>query len=213
MASKNGMLLGGCLALIGGTALVSCGGCVAFVLFWPAMLGWAFLDERPLAVAFPAPDAALAQAAADRIAAELAATHSTLVTTDELTQLALRGADEHAQLRIASGRPDQLTLDLSMVGKEEAQYFNVHLAGSFLMEHGRVTSMSLDEAEVAGWDLGYFVAGMDLAQGVNDYLAQEREIQPELAATLDGVVRLATERGGVVLTRVAEGEEGSGAGP
>jgi hypothetical protein len=201
MASRKGILLGGCLGVMGVTALGCCGGTVAVWIWGPMVLAGAFLEDQPLAVAFPHPDPARSAEAADRIGRQLAESRTAMVTGDDLTALLLGDeSSDDVQMRVVNDRADHAHLDMSIRTEDTPpRYVNIQVGGAFVLENGWFTHTTMDEIRVGDWDFGKYVAGQEMAQSMNQSMARERMENPDLGAKLDGIERLATENGGFSL--------------
>lgn len=161
----------GCLVVLLLAALACCCSGTILLYYTPEILVALATSDHPLPIAPIVVDEARNEATMTRMSDELERTRTTTLSGDELTRIvASSSPGTLVRIAVQGGRA---SLDLS-VPLEESAWVNVHVVGRFVIEHGWFTDVQIDEARLAEWELGAFVAGQQLAANVNQSLAQER---------------------------------------
>ncbi len=172
----------------------------------PTWLERAVTEPRPLDIAHPAAPQT-PKAIRTRVVEDLRNRRETRLTGPELTRILGEQLDGKGRGGV-SVRDGVATLDLSMdlsEGAAEPKWLNVHAAGSFELRDGWFTGLRLDELDVSGWELAAWTDPGVLVERANAELANIRARDPDLAARLDTIERMAVDGDAVVVKIAPEG--------
>jgi hypothetical protein len=204
---RSGMVVLGCVGTLVVGSITCCGGgTVAFVLVLvlaPGLLLRLVEEGQPLQVASVARDPVrIADVQARVDASKADHTVPLRITGEELTMWAFpTPVPEVPVLNIAIDAQDNAVMDVSFQPDvTDAHYVNVHLRGTFAMEHGWFTSAAMDQFTISGWDLGPYLVGQDLTAQANKSMADQRAQDPKVDAAMQQIGTLGIHGGAFDLT-------------
>jgi hypothetical protein len=180
------------LALMVLTSMACCCGCAGFWHFLPDMLVAAFTEEGPLKapVVDPDPDVAV------RLERAFSAGGEVVVTGEELVQLVAPWEEEELYaFWVQVHEDDTVELALSVHLADIDRFLNVQGRGGVEIAHGWFAHFTMDQLVVAGWDVGQYTRGQQLAEQANRSMADQRAQEPGLAEAMDQIERLWLEDG------------------
>lgn len=178
-----------------------CGGGLAVWMGPGAFVKW-MIQPEPLTVQTVPQN----PEAAANLAQRFSAGGEVSIEPRELVQLLTDEPDEDLAALWIDAQGDTAALDLSILMKDAtpAGYLNLHMKTRFSMRRGWFDNLEFDELTVGPMDLGGFIKGQDLAQNVNQNLAQQRAQDPEMGEKLDRF-ELLTVRDGKFVVELAPG--------
>lgn len=187
-------------AVVTALSAVACCGCGGLgVVFAPNLLvaafAWFLLEDAPLGPP-PVPlDAATREQVIAKACGDLWAGTPTKIDPALLTgALAYGAGPEIAHLSITPVG-DGWSMAVSIRPEGDTRYINLSGTGTFVMEHGWFTDARLDAVRLAGFDLGVYVQGQQIAENMNQSLANQRAKSPEIAPVLESFDRISTPGG------------------
>ncbi|MSQ00558.1 MAG: hypothetical protein EXR71_01535 [Myxococcales bacterium] len=186
----------GCLGVSGVSALLCCCGAGIGTWYLPEIVVALATSDAPLDIEATAHDPARQEALKAELRATLDRVGTVRIDAPTLNVLLAPGDDGRIQVAMDGGTG---TFDAS-IPTDGSGWVNVHVKGTFVMEHGWVESATIDELKLSDWDLGGFMVGQNVAPQFNKSLSDQRVQHPELAALLDATERVAIEDGVLVVT-------------
>ncbi len=186
----------GCLGVSAGSALLCCCGAGIGTWYLPEIVVALATSDAPLDIEATPYDPARQEALKEELRATLDREGTVRLDAPTLNILLAPEADGRIRVAMAGGTG---TFDAS-IPTDGSAWLNVHVQGTFVMEHGWVQSATIDELTLSDMDFGGFMAGQNVAPQFNKSLSDQRIQNPDLAAMLDSTDRVAIEDGVLVVT-------------
>lgn len=210
MAARNGgagrWILIALASLLLTVALCCCGGGVLLYLSPSLFLAW-FVQDEPLSAPVVAVDPDISQ----RLARRLAETEGPVrISGTELSQLGHPERNEDLSVFWVDLADDRFEVLLSVELDEEDEatgYVNIAAEGSFVLERGWFTRLTMDRFDLGPLALGPYLVGQELSADANRSLADQRAQRPQVGEALDQIERMEVRDSALELTLAPGGLE------